>query len=75
MMSDNMPKELYEKYNRMMKLSLELCNLQERIMKLNFFLQNTDPSEIVKEDLLKSQLASMCSYQAILWARIKEGAY
>ncbi len=74
-MNDKMPKDLYQKYNRMMNLGVELRELQERIMKLNFVLQNDDPSEIVKEDLLKSQLASMYSYQAILWARIKEGAY
>ncbi len=74
-MNDKMPKDLYQKYNRMMNLGRELCDLQERIMKLNFFLQNTDPSEITKEGLLRSQLASMYSYQTILWVRIKEGAY
>lgn len=74
-MSEKMPEESYKKFTRMMKLGVELREIQEKIMKLNFFLQNTDPSEIVKEDLLKSQLASMYSYQAILWARIKEGAY
>lgn len=75
MTNDKMPKDLYQKYNRMRNLGNELCDLQEKIMNLSFVLQNTDPSLIVKEDLLRSQLASMYSYQAILWARIKEGAY
>lgn len=74
-MVDKMPKELLQKYQRMMKLVYELQELDEKIAKLQFMLLWECEEEITGRELLEKHLTVMREYRESLLARITWGAY
>ena len=74
-MVDKMPKELLQKYQRMMKVVWELQELEEKIAKLQFLLFWESKEEITGRELLEKHLTVMREYRESLLARIKGGAY
>lgn len=74
-MTDKMPKELLQKYQRMMKVVWELQELEEKIAKLQFLLFWESKEEITGRELLEKHLTVMREYRESLLARIKGGAY
>ena len=74
-MSDKMPKELLQKYQRMMKLVHELQELDEKIAKLQFLLFWECKEEITGRHFLEKHVTVMREYRESLLARITWGAY